>query len=173
MKPLLLNTFEIGGGAAIATSRLHKGLLSIGIDSQLLVQNKKTDDRTVIGCSTKIAKAIAVLRPHLDRLFIWPYRKKSLFSPANLYDGLAAKIDEINPDVVHLFWVSGGDCRKRSPREAFIVRNIRIPSYACNCEHSYDVRFSSHYGSSFDSRKLWGKFCFDGNDGLRNITKHL
>ena len=108
MKPLLLNTFEIGGGAAIATSSLHKGLLSIGIDSQLLVQNKKTDDRTVIGCSTKIAKAIAVLRPHLDRLFIWPYRKKSLFSPANLYDGLAAKIDEINPDVVHLFWVSGG-----------------------------------------------------------------
>ena len=110
MRPLLLNTFEIDGGAAIATNRLHKGLRSIGVDSRLLVQSKKTDDTTVIGSSTKIGKAIARLRKHLDRLFVWSYRNKGrgLFSPANLYDGLAGKVDEINPDIVHLFWVAGG-----------------------------------------------------------------
>jgi glycosyltransferase involved in cell wall biosynthesis len=110
MRLLLINTFEIDGGAAIATNRLHKGLRSIGVDSRLLVQSKKTDDMTVIGSKTKIGKYIARLRKHLDRLFVWSYDNKGrgLFSPANLYDGLAAKIDKINPDIVHLFWVAGG-----------------------------------------------------------------
>ncbi|WP_300608457.1 hypothetical protein [Methanohalophilus sp.] len=41
MKPLLLNTSDIQGGAARAAYRLHKGLQQINIDSKMLVQQKK------------------------------------------------------------------------------------------------------------------------------------
>ena len=40
MKILHLNTSDINGGAARAAYRLHQGLRNIGIDSQMLVQDK-------------------------------------------------------------------------------------------------------------------------------------
>jgi glycosyltransferase involved in cell wall biosynthesis len=42
MKVLHINQSDIVGGAAIAGYRLHQGLLSQGVDSHLLVSNKKT-----------------------------------------------------------------------------------------------------------------------------------
>jgi len=40
MKVLIVNTFDIQGGAARAAYRLHRSLLDAGIDSQMLVQKK-------------------------------------------------------------------------------------------------------------------------------------
>ncbi|WLT39517.1 glycosyltransferase [Synechocystis sp. B12] len=42
MKVLHINQSDIFGGAAIASHRLHKGLLSQGIESKMLVEIKKT-----------------------------------------------------------------------------------------------------------------------------------
>ncbi|NLK71693.1 MAG: glycosyl transferase, partial [Clostridiales bacterium] len=53
MKPLLINTSDIAGGAARAAYRLHTGLRNIGIDSTMLVQSKSSDDSWVIGPNTK------------------------------------------------------------------------------------------------------------------------
>ena len=44
MKILIVNTSDIEGGAARAAYRLHKSLLQQGIDSQMLVQNKSSND---------------------------------------------------------------------------------------------------------------------------------
>lgn len=110
MNLLLLNSFERAGGAAIATSRLHKGLCSIGINSQLLVQSRQTDDYTVIGSSTKWQKVLALFRPQLDSLpsKLYRQREKNLFSTAYFPESLASKVAKLAPDIVHLFWVNAG-----------------------------------------------------------------
>ncbi|MGB5971794.1 MAG: glycosyltransferase family 4 protein [Nodosilinea sp.] len=47
MKVLQINQSDAAGGAAIASYRLHRGLLKLGIDSKLLVGRKETDDSRV------------------------------------------------------------------------------------------------------------------------------
>jgi glycosyltransferase involved in cell wall biosynthesis len=123
MKVILLNTSELGGGAAKATNRLHQGLRSIGIDSHLLVQTKQSTDVTVTGPVTKTEKFLAILRQRLDKWALWPYRKQltGLFSPASVHDGLLSKIQKNNPDIVHLFWVTGGFLKVDT------IRKLRYP----------------------------------------------
>lgn len=43
MKILILNACDIQGGAARAAHRLHNALLSAGVDSKTLVQDKYSD----------------------------------------------------------------------------------------------------------------------------------
>ena len=113
MNLLILNTSDNQGGAAIATYRLHRGLRSIGINSHLLVQRKKTDDDSVIGPLTKWQKTFAFLRLYLDVVVTRLYRKRNkvIFSPAWLPESLATKVAKLNPDIVHLFWVCNGFLR--------------------------------------------------------------
>ncbi|MDB6119630.1 MAG: putative glycosyl transferase, group 1, partial [Verrucomicrobiaceae bacterium] len=48
MKILIISTCDIGGGAAIAAYRLHRGLLAAGVHSRMLVKDKLSDDDTVV-----------------------------------------------------------------------------------------------------------------------------
>ena len=113
MNLLILNTFDNQGGAAIATYRLHRGLRSIGVNSHLLVQSKKTEDYSVIGPVSKWQKVIAILRPYLDGFATYFYSKhqKVPFSSAWLPEKLTSKVAKLKPDIVHLFWVNGGFLR--------------------------------------------------------------
>jgi len=113
MKILIVNTYDILGGAAKAAYRLHRSLLSAGIDSKILVQTKKSDDYTVIPIygSNKIGKAFSLIRPTLDQIPLKFYKNriKTPFSPACLpFSKAIEKIKEINPDIVHLHWIAGG-----------------------------------------------------------------
>ena len=110
MKILLLNTNDISGGAAIAAYRLLKGLQQNGIEAQMLVQSKKSDDYSVIGPQTKRQKIFGKLRPTLDSIPVRLYkqRKKIIFSPAFLPDNIFKKIQDINPGIIHLHWIAGG-----------------------------------------------------------------
>jgi glycosyltransferase involved in cell wall biosynthesis len=119
MKITLLNTFDIQGGAAIATYRLHRGFRSIGVDSTLLVQAKKSDDRTVKGPRSKWQKLVSFLRLQLDNLIVRLYRERALriFSPALVPERLASQVNAENPDIAHLFWVNAGFLRLESLRQ--------------------------------------------------------
>jgi glycosyltransferase involved in cell wall biosynthesis len=113
MNILIVNTCDISGGAARAAYRLHRSLLSAGIDSKMLVQTKKSDDYTVIPVygSSKIGKAFSLIRPTLDQIPVKFYinRIKAPFSPSWLpFSKVVEKINEINPDIVHLHWIAGG-----------------------------------------------------------------
>ena len=79
MKILLLNTNDISGGAAIAAYRLLKSLQQNGVQAQILVQSKKSDDYSVIGPQTKWQKAFSKIRPIIDSIPVRFYkqRKKS------------------------------------------------------------------------------------------------
>ncbi len=115
MKVLIVNTSDISGGAARAAYRLHRSLLDAGVDSQMLVQDKRSDDYTVINlAANKIQKGFNKLRPTIDQLPIKFYknRTKTLFSPSWFgFNNVIKKIEEINPDIVHLHWICGGMIR--------------------------------------------------------------
>ncbi|MCM2351380.1 MAG: glycosyltransferase family 4 protein [Bacteriovoracaceae bacterium] len=114
MKILIVNTSDIEGGAARAAHRLHRALLNEGTNSQVLVQNKTSDDFTVIGPATKIQKGLAKIRSALDT---WPthsykQRTQTPFSPSWIpFGNNVDRINAINPDIVHLHWVTGGMMR--------------------------------------------------------------
>ena len=111
MKILIVNTSDIQGGAARAAYRLHKALLAQNVDSQMLVQSKSSDDYTVMGSSSKVQKLMAMLRPTTDSLPVRWYknRTRTLFSPSWIgFSGIVDKINEINPDIVHLHWICSG-----------------------------------------------------------------
>lgn len=114
MKILIVNTWDIVGGAARAAYRLYKALLAEGINSTMLVQDKVSDDYSVIGPETKLQKAFAKVRLFLDQLPLKFYknRTKTLFSPPWLpFSDILHKINAINPDIVHLHWICGGMLR--------------------------------------------------------------
>jgi glycosyltransferase involved in cell wall biosynthesis len=111
MKILIVNTSDINGGAARAAYRLHNALLAEDVDSQMLVMNKSSDDYTVVGPISKVEKVMTKLRPTLDSLPIRLYKEKTktLFSPSWFgFSGIVDKINEINPDIVHLHWICSG-----------------------------------------------------------------
>jgi glycosyltransferase involved in cell wall biosynthesis len=114
MKIVMVNTSDIEGGAARAAYRLHRSLLIEGVDSQMLVQSKASDDFTVVGPSTKIQKGLGRIRPTLDSLPVQRYknRTKTLFSTAWVpFSGVVDCINALQPDVVHLHWIAGGMLR--------------------------------------------------------------
>ncbi len=113
MKIILINTNDIEGGAAIAAYRLLKGLQQSRIEAQMLVQSKKSDDYSVIGPQTKWQKIFGKFTHTLDSipLRFYKQRKKIIFSPAFLPDNINKKIQDINPDIIHLHWIASGFIR--------------------------------------------------------------
>jgi glycosyltransferase involved in cell wall biosynthesis len=113
MKVLHICTSDIQGGASRGSYSLHKGLLKSGIDSLMLVGNKKSDDFTVIGPHTKIQKAINQIKITLDKtpLFQYPLRSTDIFSPAWIPSQVDKQVAKIAPDIIHLHWVCGGFLR--------------------------------------------------------------
>lgn len=111
MKVLHLSTYDTSGGAARAACRLHKGLLTGGIDSQMLVQDKLGNDTTIIGSQGNFGKFSGrYLRPRIDTLPIKVYRHHST-SPFHFQwipSTILRKIKAIDPDIVHLHWINDG-----------------------------------------------------------------
>ena len=108
MKVLLLNTSDITGGAARAAYRLHGGLQSIGVESQMLVQDKSSDDEAVTAPSKRLEQSIAKIRVAFDALPLKFYRQRdnNSFSLQWLPDRIAPKINQLNPDVINLHWTN-------------------------------------------------------------------
>lgn len=112
LKILIVSTLDIVGGAAKASYRLHKSLLAQNIDSQMLVQNKSSDDWSVqTVSSTKIGKAISSIRSFLESLPARLYKDKTktiFYSSLLPFSNAVNVINKINPDIVHLHWINGG-----------------------------------------------------------------
>jgi len=110
MKVLLLSSYDVKGGAARATYRLHEGLQSIAVNSQILAGYKSSNDENVRLMPTKLGEKFKSLRPKLNRLPLKLYPKlgQVIFSPQWVPDSLAAEVAKINPDVINLHWVCEG-----------------------------------------------------------------
>ncbi len=110
MKILHLSTHDISGGAARAAYRLHKGLQYIGLDSQMLVQEKLSDDKTVIAPKIRLFQGIAKTKLTFETLPLKLYRQRSntSFFTQWLPDRVVPQVAHINPDIINLHWISAG-----------------------------------------------------------------
>jgi glycosyltransferase involved in cell wall biosynthesis len=111
MKVLHLSTYDMSGGAARSAYRLHQGLQNIGVDSQMLVQQKTGDNAAVIAPRTRLNQGIAHSKISLDVLPLKLYRQRTqraLFSPQWLPDRIQPQVARLHPHVINLHWVAGG-----------------------------------------------------------------
>jgi glycosyltransferase involved in cell wall biosynthesis len=111
IKPLILSTYDRVGGAAIAAYRLHCGLQQAGVNSQMMVGYKFTNDDTIIKSSQNLGdQALNFFRPALDSLPLTPYprRQNNTFSFQWFPDGLEHKIARLSPDIINLHWIGSG-----------------------------------------------------------------
>lgn len=115
IQPLLVSTYDPrgGAGAARAAYRLHQGLLRLGIDSKMLVQDKRMDEPTIISDRNKLEKKIWEARLNWDNLPLKLYRNRQrkpavFFSAQWLPDLVTSRINALNPDIINLHWICGG-----------------------------------------------------------------
>jgi glycosyltransferase involved in cell wall biosynthesis len=110
MNILLINTSDINGGAARATYRLHQGLRHIGVNSRMLVQEKITNDKTVLAPEIRLFQGIARAKLTFEAspLKLYPKRTNGSFSVQWLPDTVVSKVAKIAPDIIHLHWIRAG-----------------------------------------------------------------
>ena len=170
LKVLIVNSTDITGGAAIAAYRLHTALMAQGIDSQMLVQNKSSDDYTVIGPVSKLQRGIGLIRPTIEQYPLKTYknRSKTLFSISWLpFSGIVDKINEVNPDIVHLHWICGGMMRIEElvKIKAPIVWSLHdMWAFTGGCH--YDEFCSSFQKDCVDCKVLGNSNCHYSKSGL-------
>ncbi len=123
IKILIISNYDLYGGASIAGYNLHQSLIRNGFKSLMIVQNKISNDPTVIQKENKINKWISNLI--MDRWsFPFNYRagimmrkfssyfnewyKSSLIEKHNLKQNNFYSISKFKPDIIH-FHTGGGD----------------------------------------------------------------
>lgn len=110
MKIVHLNTFENVGGAAIAARRLHTALNLDGrVISIMGVKVKDSDAADVVALPCYRSKFIGkVLTKVSDKLVSWHTSKgKTFYSAYLLPNSLAAAVQALQPDIIHLHWIAG------------------------------------------------------------------
>lgn len=120
MKILIVNSYDIYGGAARAAYRLHKSLQQFGIDSAMLVQKKLSTDDSVMTCKHDRSLETS----YCDKLPLqkYPNKTQTLFSTAVVSN--PAVVDFINAydaDMIHLHWIANGFLSIND------IRNIKKP----------------------------------------------
>lgn len=110
LRVLHLSTSDIRGGAAKGSYALHQALRRAGVDSQMLVGRKHSDDPHV-GELCRIAAAVVErARGTLDALPLHIYQKSddSFWSVGWLSRRIDRALDQQAPDLVHMHWTGGG-----------------------------------------------------------------
>jgi len=107
MKVLHLNKYDIKGGASRAAYRIHRSLLSAGIQSRMMVDVKDTGDWTVESAAGKLSKIRAYFGKAVNYFVNRSMKTNSspIFSMNLLPSSLDDKINKSDIDLVNLHWV--------------------------------------------------------------------
>lgn len=111
MKIVHLNSSDSGGGASIACRRISDSLKSNGIDSKVLVQNKKSQASDVSSIiENPFSKISYYLRFFLDESYIRLFTVQSRGRFSNPSFGTEVLNHQLiqEADVINLHWVNGG-----------------------------------------------------------------
>jgi len=104
MRVLHLSHSDQAGGASVAAWRLHEGLRARGVDSQMLVLDKRSGSEHVHA----LPKSNRTVDRALIRLLAGKNRRGAGYSAGWMPTGALSTIRKLQPDVVHLHWVSHG-----------------------------------------------------------------
>ena len=109
MKISYISTYDNHGGAAIAASRLFKGIQSQGIEANFITQRKTVSDKNVIGPKNQLEQKLLTFFTLIDRIPLSFYKNREStpwsLSLAPFNSRVITKIMQTNPDIVHLHWV--------------------------------------------------------------------
>lgn len=112
MRILHIVAGELSGGAARGAYWLHKGLLELDINSQLLTTSKETyGDQTVTSITiNKKEKLYQLLRRQADHSLqvFYRNRKKLIFSVGLFGFDFTKNQEYQEADIIHLHWICGG-----------------------------------------------------------------
>jgi glycosyltransferase involved in cell wall biosynthesis len=160
IKTVLL-TQKDSGGAGIATRRIHEGLQEIGINSQMLVRDRSSDDSTIHAPESRFSQAITKIRPLLDNLPLIFYGSPDAFSISWAPDRLYKRVNKLNPDIVHLNWIAKGYMSPESINKFDCPVVWRLPDMwplTGGCHYAGDCdRYRSGCGNcpQLDSNMSW------------------
>ncbi len=107
MKVLIINKKDISGGAARAAYRIHLGLLKYGVESEMLVMEKSSNDPRVHLIKLNLFDYLKrIIYKIVDKLY--KKDKEELFSTASFGASINKSIKKIKPDLIHLHWIPRG-----------------------------------------------------------------
>ena len=110
MRVLLVNTSETVGGAAVAANRLLRALNRNGVEAELLVRDKQTENPRVIALQHQRAMKLKFMAERLQIFCNNGFTRRGLFAVDN--GGFGTDITSLpefkRADVVHLHWVNQG-----------------------------------------------------------------
>ncbi len=168
MKIVILSTYDINGGAGIAAYRLHKAFLTNGVESLMVVQSKKTDDITVITPKSILQKILNKIRPTLDRIPLFFYKKKTknIFSLSWVGNsGISDLVNSLKPDIVHIHWICHGILSLRE------IGKIEAP-IVCSLHDMWFFTGGCHYSGSCKSYQInCGKCWVLGSSNALDLSK--
>ncbi len=105
VRVLHISIADGGGGAARAAQRIHSALRRHGVDSQMLVVQKLTDDSTVHELPSRRSDWITRA---VSRRILRLRRAEARVQSLNVFpSGVLRSIEALCPDVVNLHWVGG------------------------------------------------------------------
>lgn len=109
MKPMIVSSSDIVGGAARAANRLFSGLLSSGIDAHMKVRIKKSDNDRVIGPNNNVLNCIGQVRSAIGTMSmrLQSTNNVNLHGCNWLPSRWARFLNSCNANVVNLHWLGG------------------------------------------------------------------
>ena len=108
MKILHVSYSDIKGGAAIASNRLHNGFLKKKFNSWLLVNEKISNDKKIIGFNNPYDLFVNLIK----KIFIKTINKVLRHKVGEFYSlnyfrsKTLERINIIKPDIINLHWVN-------------------------------------------------------------------
>jgi len=114
MKITLINTSDAGGGAPVACVRLLNALALQGVDAQLLVQYKQTDNERVTGVAkdffSRLKAKITFLYERIPFILFHEKDKSVRFAFSTAKAGTSIVNEPLvrDADVLHIHWVNSG-----------------------------------------------------------------
>ncbi|WP_145574019.1 glycosyltransferase [Yersinia alsatica] len=163
---------DLDGGAARAAYRLHRAQRKIGLDSNMLVVHKMSDDPHVFTVSKLIKLRIKIMNFVSVQLLKLQKDSSTARRSLNIFpSGLHSYINTISPDVINLHWIGGEmlSIKEISRIQQPIVWTLHDMWAFSGCKH-YDDTFAERYKNAYS--KLNRVKGIIGIDIDRIIYKH-
>lgn len=163
MKVLHVNAKDRIGGAARAAYRIHKGLIELGIDSEMLVQRKSSSEPEILTpYESKIKRLYARSRSYIGYLIQKAqYTSNNVLHSSNvLPSGLHRKINRSDADIVHLHWINDEmiSIKEISKITKPIVWTLHDMWFFCGAEHCDDLEYPGRYKEGYHKKNRPSKY---------------
>ena len=182
MNVVIINTYDISGGAAKAAYRLNKGMNLIGINSTMLTRYKKSDDPRVIKIEQHLSKENLITKDIFSDIQI-NYINNNRTALSNTifkipYPGVSLKSHPviINADIINLHWIA--DFLSVESIEELLSLGKPV---VWTLHDQWPITGGCHYASGCDKYKTDCKGCPQLDDDpyyfpslvLKNKLRHL